>query len=40
MERANKAQYVFCHYHGIIREVYEINDWYESLEYPSRIEFN
>jgi hypothetical protein len=20
--------------------VYEINDWYESLEYPSRIEFN
>ncbi len=40
LERAWKSQYVLCHYHGIVREVYTIQDWYESLENPWRIEFD
>jgi hypothetical protein len=26
-ERANKARYAFCHYHWIVREVYELSGW-------------
>ncbi len=40
LERAQKCKYACSHYHGIIREVYSINEWYESIENPWRIEFN
>lgn len=40
IERANKVKYALCHYHWIIREVYKINNWYESSDSPWRIEFN
>lgn len=40
IERAEKAEYALCHYHWIVREVYKINNWYESLDNPWRIEFN
>ena len=39
IERASRAKYACCHYHGTIREVYEISSWYESLIYKWRIEF-
>jgi len=40
IKRASKAKYAFCHYHWIIRWVYEIDNWYDSLDNPWRIEFN
>ena len=40
IERASKAKYALCHYHWIVREVYTINNWYDSVDNPWRIEFN
>ena len=39
-ERAEKAEYALCHYHWIVREVYIINNWYDSPTDKWRIEFN
>jgi len=40
IDRANKAEYAIWHYHWIVREVYKINNWYNSLENLWRIELN
>lgn len=34
-DRANRADYVLSHYHWIVREVYEIDYWYESNEFKN-----
>ena len=40
LERANKVKIVLSVIGGIVREVYEVDEWYRSAEYENRIEFN
>lgn len=39
LENAQKFKYVLCHYHWIVREVYEVDEWYKSSRLEWRIEF-
>jgi hypothetical protein len=38
-KRAESFPYVCCVYDGIVREVYEVKEWYDSVEVPGRREF-
>ena len=40
LERASKIKIVLSVIGGIVREVYEVDEWYRSTEFDGRIEFN
>lgn len=40
LERARKVKIVLSVIGGIVREVYEVDEWYSSPEFENRIEFN
>ncbi|MBR2367792.1 MAG: hypothetical protein IKA81_04180 [Alistipes sp.] len=39
LERASKVNFVLSVISGIVREVYEVDEWYKSTEFDGRIEF-
>lgn len=39
LERASKVNIVLSVIGGIVKEVYEVDEWYKSTEFDGRIEF-